>query len=274
MELPSILKYDIIDEKPPQSELPEPEPEVATETGETIDAPRDKNPIVDEMLEGDLLEDALPKFVPKPKPSDDMFEEDIIKPEPKKAPAIKVVKEPEQEPVKKTRGGKVKGYNKNGTKRKPMSEEHKAKLALAREKAKAKREYLKKVRQEEKAEKDEIKELEKKVATKRKQKKVKDLKEELDTLDPPEETVETKPVPAPKVSAPRPIPQAQNQYLTRADLEQAQLSTLVAYEKMRKARKEEKKKKQQEQEYQAEVMNTIQKINGWKESAGIYGNCF
>jgi len=267
MELPSILKYDIVDEKPPQSELPE--PEVATETGETIEqTPRDKNPIVNEMLE-----DALPKFVPKPKPDDDMFEEDIVKPEPKK-PTVKVVKEPEQVPVKKTRGGKVKGFNKNGTKRKPMSEEHKAKLALAREKAKAKREYLKKVRQEEKAEKDEINELEKKVATKRKQKKVKDLKEELDTLDPPEETVETKPVPAPKVSAPRPIPQPKNQYVTREDLEQAQLSTLVAYEKMRKARKEEKKKKQQEQQYQAEVMNTMKKINGWKDSAGIYGNCF
>jgi hypothetical protein len=62
--------------------------------------------------------------------------------------------------------------------------------------------------------------------------------------------------------------------VTREDLEQAQLSTLVAYEKMRKARKEEKKKKQQEQQYQAEVMNTMKKINGWKDSAGIYGNCF
>ena len=66
----------------------------------------------------------------------------------------------------------------------------------------------------------------------------------------------------------------QKQFITREDLEKAQLSTLVAYEQMRKARKAEKKKKQQEEEYQEQVKQTIQKINGWKDTAGIYGNCF
>ena len=53
--------------------------------------------------------------------------------------------EPKKPPVKR------KGVNKDGTKRKPMSEEHKQKLALAREKARIAKIEKSKVRQEEKA---------------------------------------------------------------------------------------------------------------------------
>ena len=76
------------------------------------------------------------------------------------------------------------------------------------------------------------------------------------------------------IDIPKPKPQPQNNFITREDLEKAQLNTLVAYEQMRKARKEEKKKKQQEEEYQEQVKQTIKKINGWSDTAGIYANCF
>ena len=247
---------------------------IATEIGEVIQTREDTDPIVEEMM-SDELEDALPKFKPKPAPDPEMFEEEP--PETLRKPRIKKVKEPDEpileEPLPITKGGKKKGYNKNGKKRKPMSEEHKAKLALAREKALEKKRYLKQKRAEEKAEKEEMKSLETKVQAKRKTKKKQDLMKELeDEEEVPEKVQEqAKPIDIPQT---KPKPQPQQQFITRDDLEKAQLNTLVAYEQMRKARKEEKKKKQQEQEYQDQVKQTIKKINGWSDTAGIYQNCF
>ena len=273
MEFAGPVKYNIVD--PPKEPEPEPE-EVATEIGEVIQTREDKDPIVEEMM-SDELEDALPKFKPNPQPDPEMFEEEP--PETLRKPRVRKVKEPDELPEEPlpptTKGGKRKGYNKNGKKRKPMSEEHKAKLALAREKALEKKRYLKQKRAEEKAEKEEMKALETKVETKRKTKKkqelIKELEDEEDKAQPLQRTQSTRPMDIPK---PRSIAQPQQQFITREDLEKAQLSTLVAYEQMRKARKAEKKKKQQEEEYQEQVKQTIQKINGWKDTAGIYGNCF
>lgn len=271
MEFAGPVKYNIVD--PPAPE--EPEPEVATEIGEVIQTREDKDPIVEQMM-SDELEDALPKFKPKPQPDPEMFEEEPPTPMPSPKPRIKKVKEPDEPVIEAptTKGGKRKGYNKNGKKRKPMSEEHKAKLALAREKALEKKRYLKQKRAEEKAEKEEMKALETKVETKRKTKKkqelIKELEDEEDKSEPLQRTQSTRPIDIPQNKSPQP----QQQFITREDLEKAQLSTLVAYEQMRKARKAEKKKKQQEEEYQEQVKQTIQKINGWKDTAGIYGNCF
>ena len=243
MEFAGPVKYNIVD--PPKEPEPEPD-EVATEIGEVIQTREDKDPIVEEMM-SDELEDALPKFKPKPQPDPEMFEEEP--PETLRKPVVRKVKEPD-EPVMEaptTKGGKRKGYNKNGKKRKPMSEEHKAKLALAREKALEKKRYLKQKRAEEKAEKEEMKALETKVETKRKTKKkqelIKELEDEEDKSEPLQRTQSTRPIDIPQTKSPKPQPQ--QQFITREDLEKAQLSTLVAYEQMRKARKAEKKKKQQ-----------------------------
>lgn len=268
MEFAGPVKYNIVD--PPAPEEPEPE-EVATEIGEVIQTREDKDPIVEQMM-SDELEDALPKFKPKPAPDPEMFEEEP--PETLRKPRVRKVKEPDEPVIEEaptTKGGKRKGYNKNGKKRKPMSEEHKAKLALAREKALEKKRYLKQKRAEEKAEKEEMKALETKVETKRKTKKKQELIKELE-----DEVEDDEPQPLQRTESAKPIdiPKPKQQFITREDLEKAQLSTLVAYEQMRKARKAEKKKKQQEEEYQEQVKQTIQKINGWQDTAGIYGNCF
>ena len=271
MEFAGPVKYNIVD--PPKEPEPEPE-EVATEIGEVIQTRDDTDPIVEEMM-SDSLEEALPKFKPKPAPDPEMFEDP---PETLRKPIVRKVKEPDEipeEPVPTTKGGKRKGYNKNGKKRKPMSEEHKAKLALAREKALEKKRYLKQKRAEEKAEKEEMKALESKVETKRKTKKKQELMKELEEEEAPQplqRTESAKPIDIPQTKSPK--PQLQNNFITREDLEKAQLSTLVAYEQMRKARKAEKKKKQQEEEYQQQVKQTIKKINGWRETADIYQNCF
>lgn len=134
-----------------------------------------------------------------------------------------------QAEVKLTKKGKPR------KKRPPMSEEHKAKLALAREKAMAARKKKAQERKENKALETEEKELLKKQKVKR----VKKLKEEVEDdgtegaiLDPP-----TK-----KESI---------QMFSKKDLEEAQLQAIMNYEKIRKTRKAEKQvrqKKEAEQE--------------------------
>ena len=132
-----------------------------------------------------------------------------------------------QAEVKLTKKGKPR------KKRPPMSEEHKAKLALAREKAMASRKKKAQERKENKALETEEKELLKKQKVKR----VKKLKEEVEDddgsiLDPP-----TK-----KESI---------QMFSKQDLEEAQLQAIMNYEKIRKTRKAEKQvrqKKEAEQE--------------------------
>ena len=116
-------------------------------------------------------------------------------------------------------------------KRPPMSEEHKAKLALAREKAMAARKKKAQERKENKALETEEKELLKKQKVKR----VKKLKEEVEDNDV-----------GSKIDPPK-----KEQSLTKQDLEEAQLQAIMNYEKIRKSRKAEKQvrqKKEAEQE--------------------------
>jgi len=171
---------------------------------------------------------------PKPKVSDakipkakskreDMNIDDIFN-----MPQPSIQSQDPQAEVKLTKKGKPR------KKRPPMSEEHKAKLALAREKAMAARKKKAQERKENKALESEEKELLKKQKVKR----VKKLKEEVEDnddgsiLDPP-----TK-----KESI---------QMFSKKDLEEAQLQAIMNYEKIRKTRKAEKQvrqKKEAEQE--------------------------
>jgi hypothetical protein len=136
---------------------------------------------------------------------------------------------------------KPKGINSNGKKRKPMSVEHKAKLAVAREKALAKRRANSQKRKEER---------------------------EKANPPPPKEQEVSQP-------EPEPVKTKQRDSITKADLEEISLKTVIAMETMRKQRKAEKKKKQAEDKYKGEVMDTIRKANpSWMETSGIYANCY
>jgi hypothetical protein len=107
-----------------------------------------------------------------------------------------------------------------------LSEEHAAKLALAREKALA-------TRRKNAEEKKRMKEIENKTKELKKKKAVKELEELKDEVD------NDKPV----KSTPSVNQQSVNMF-SKKDLEDAQLEAIIKYETIRKARKEEKKKQQ------------------------------
>lgn len=243
-KLPDTLKYDIIEETPPQAE-PEPVVEQITEQGDII---------LQETLEDIPLEkevdDELPLFVPKPEPKlEDIFTETKSK----------------------------KKLTKSGRPRKPMTEEHKQKLALAREKANAKRKYLAEQRKKAKAMEKETKELMKKKKEKEYQKLKKEVEEPVD-----DETGESNPNFVYEKKEPEPIkqqskPSQQDKLpypgLTKADLEKSHMEAILKVEAMRKQRKAEKKKKQQIDQYNQETMKTLKKLT-WQDTAGLYSNCF
>lgn len=126
-------------------------------------------------------------------------------------------------------------------KKRQLSEEHKAKLALAREKALVTRRAKAEEKIKMKAIENETKELKKKKATK-----------ELESLK--EEVNNDKPLQANPTSK---TPSAMPQQFTLKDLEQAQLSAIMSYEQVRKARKEEKKKQKMIEEQQQKLKSQI-----------------
>jgi len=234
--LPDSLKLTYEPEPDPEPEIKE----IISESGSVIEIvdkdTGESNPnfVYDDIpLEPLDKEPDLPTFVPKPQPTVSMFEEPTYKSEVK--------------------------LTKKGRPRKPMSDSHKAKLAIAREKANAKKRYLKEQRDKAKAEAG-------------------DKKKEIKQSDVvPQIKVVAEPAPRPPTPQPTPDPPKlirQSNGITLEDLEKAQLNTILTIEKMRKDRKTEKKKKQLEEEYKQETIKTIKKINSWQETAGIYNNCF
>ena len=235
--LPDSLKYDIIDDKPAVQE-------VITETGE-----------VDEVPTSDTADDSIPLEKPDdPEPDMPMF---VPKPEPKAQDIFS-----EEKP-------KVK-LTKKGRPRKPMSEEHKAKLAVAREKANAKRKFLAEQRKKNKAMAQE----EKQLLQKKKEKEFQKLKQEVEQVESPEpeakpETILT--IPHKKESVHK--PKVQYVGLTKEDLEKSHLDAILKVEAMRKERKAEKKKKAQIEQYNQETLKTLKK-HTWRDTAGIYASAF
>ena len=117
-----------------------------------------------------------------------------------------------------------------------MSEEHKAKLALAREKAlEAKRR-----KKEERLAQEALDKEEKELMKQQRVKRVKQLKQEVDEPD-----------------VPKPVVQQQHMF-TKEDLEKAQFDAIQKYDALRKYEKAEKKKKQELERQQAELMRKIQ----------------
>ena len=191
------------------------------------------------------------------------IEEDTIfdKPEPIKAVIEEVIEdeeEPEPLPVqKKKKEVKVKKP------RKPMTEEHKAKLGLAREKALL-------AKRKNKLERESMKQK----ATKKKEllKKKEDL--ELEEL---EEEVNTKTEKKTKpIKTNEPI--VNKNYITREDLAKAQFATLHAYENMRKERKKKKKEEQSINDYHSNIQDTINNVNNavpeWAMVGTKWSDCF
>jgi len=258
------LKINVISE-------PEPEPAPTVLAGgsdlaEGKTIPSSRDPVIDKLMDDMPMEDDdmpidEPEFVLKPPPkSEDLFE--VMSPTRPRSPVKEEVK-----PVKLTKTGRVKrekGMNKDGSKRKPMSEEHKQKLAQARAKAHAKRRAMgaksRDIKSKERAKKDlEI------LA------KEKDLDDELDMLKEkvgaPEKVV--------KEAVKEVVKEKKQSGITKEDLEEISLKTVIAMETMRKQRKAEKKKAKQEEQYKNEVMNTIRQAKpSWMTTAGQYADCF
>jgi len=120
--------------------------------------------------------------------------------------------------------------------RKPMSEEHKQKLALAREKAMA----VRKANAEEKKKMKALDNEEKELLKAQKVKKVQKLKKEVE--EPIEEVVQK--------------PQ-QISGITKKDLEDAQFDAIVKYETLRKQRKAEKKQADAIEQSKQELLRKI-----------------
>lgn len=121
--------------------------------------------------------------------------------------------------------------------RKPMSEEHKAKLKFAREKAME-------VRKAKAQEKKKMKDMENETKHLQKLKKEKELnklkKEVLEDAPPPQPIPDARPPPPPIT------PKSSPSGITKADLEEAQLNAIIKYEALRKERKKVKKQNQDE----------------------------
>ena len=190
----------------------------------------------------DEVEAKSESFIPQAKAKtiqDDIFEEDEPPPKPKKE-------------GKKTKSGKE---------RKPMSEEHKAKLKLAREKAF----LVKKQKAEERKKLKEQDAEEKKLLKLKKQKDIEKLKKEVY-----EE-------PKPQAPPPAPVPVREiirEPTLTKEDLEKAQLNAIMSYEKLRLARKEEKKKKQQEDAEMDRLRDKLMKAKNPNNRFSMSGGFF
>jgi len=202
--------------------------------------------VIDNLDDEDELE--MPRVVGKPKVEEDEIFADLPPKNKKQVVEPKVIcDEPkvicDEDIIEKPK-----------KQRKPMSEEHKQKLALAREKAMA-------VRKAKAEEKKQMKEIENQTNQLKKIKKVKELEELKDE-------VESKTTEKPqKVQIHSGLSQITSG-LTKEDLEQAQYDAIVKYETLRKQRKAEKKRQEQIEADKQHIMNQIKQPIGYRYRDG------
>lgn len=148
-------------------------------------------------------------------------------------------------------------------KRKPMSEEHKAKLKIAREKAmavkKAKALERKKLKDDEKMIKD-LQRKETELKRRSAENKVRDLEKELESPPP---TPEAKPLQRQQSVAPS---------FTKKDLEEAQLTAIMKYEALRKERKKVKVAKKEEEKKRETMASTLHRALNPRNNFGGGGS--
>jgi len=184
---------------------------------------------VDEPTTIDTTTDTIEEVMPKPKSKKEKLNVNEVFDLPKETPIQPIETPPAN--VKLTKKGVPR------KKRPPMSEEHKQKLALAREKAMA-------ARKKKAADKKVAKALEleeKELLKKQKHKRVQKLKEEVEEDIKPNE------------------PKPNGNFFTKEQLEEAQLNAIMNYEKIRKTRKAEKKEKQKKDMEQEALKQTIRR---------------
>jgi len=131
-------------------------------------------------------------------------------------------------------------------KKRVLSKEHKAKLALAREKALV-------TRRAKAEEKKRMKQIENETKSLRKKKAEKDLEDLKSNIDNEKPVINTNSAPV--------------QSFTKQDLENAQLEAIIKYETIRKARKEEKNKQKMIQEQKEQMKRQIARY-GAKDTNG------
>ena len=203
-----------------------------------------------------LAEPALIKFEEKEEIiHDDIFAKVEIKPKVSDAKEKEIVKEI----LKDDNIIEAVAPKKEKKKRKPLSEEHKAKLAISRGKALE-------ARRGKAAERKKMKELEneeKELLKTQKINKFNKLKKEVTGG-----AEEAEPKPAPKEAV-----------FTKKDLEQAQLDAIMKYDSLRKVRKEEKKKAAMIEAERQKMLNTINRAVGgpqyqYRDGSNRFDGCY
>jgi len=187
--------------------------------------------------------ETIEDVMPKPKSKKEKLNVNEVFDLPKQTPIQPIVETPTN--VKLTKKGVPR------KKRPPMSEEHKQKLALAREKA---MEARKKKAADKKVQKALDME-EKELLKKQKHKRVQKLKEEVD-----EEVVPTSKPPG--------------NLFTAEQLEEAQLNAIMNYEKIRKTRKAQKKEQQKKDMEQEVLKQTIRRAVQPQQEFNPYASCY
>ncbi|MAB50946.1 hypothetical protein [Marinobacter sp.] len=243
---PPIVKEAIFDDKPKKKKWSEEKKKKKSKEPET-------------NLEMGMTQEEIDSYAPEEGFKEESDDEPII-PETKDVGGLDQEPEPVVEPVVKKRKPK-----------KPMTEEHKRKVQEGLKKARETRKRNAELRRQKGIKtKTELKKEKKQLQMKLLEQEHAELEKQKKQLKP-----EPEPEPEPVKSEPIPIEKPKRDYITREDLEQAQLNTLATYEMMRKKRKEEKRKQQAIKEYQDNLKETINNINqpnmGWLKGAKKYG---
>ena len=195
--------------------------------------------LVDDTI--DTTTETIEDVMPKPKSKKEKLNVNEVFDLPKETPIVEA-----EPPVKLTKKGVPR------KKRPPMSEEHKQKLALAREKAME-------ARKKKAADKKVAKALEleeKELLKKQKHKRVQKLKEEVEDDIKPNE------------------PKPSGSFFTKEQLEEAQLNAIMNYEKIRKTRKAEKKEKQKKDMEEEALKQTIIRAVQPQQEYNPFMNCY
>ena len=199
--------------------------------------------IIDEPLPEDTVSEVegLPIEVPEVIEREQIVENDIfdLKLQDDKQQEIIINEEPPT-PKPQAKQTQAKQTQAKQKEKRRLSDEHRAKLALAREKALE-------TRRRNAEEKKKMKEIETKTKELKKKKAVKDL-----------EQLEDEVVNADKSQPVISTTVQQNVMFTKKDLEDAQLQAIMNYETIRKARKEEKKKQQMIDQQKKDLQKKIQ----------------
>lgn len=192
-----------------------------------------------------IYDDDIPKVTEKPKIDEtEIFQIEETKQEPEPKLEMPDDLQEEMEKIKKPVKQVIKEEQPQKKKRKPMSEAHKAKLALARQKANE-------ARSKKAIERKKMQEIERQTKELQKKKKEKDLEELKEQVEKPvSKKVET---------------QQNNSTISKEDIERIQLDAIMKYETLRKARKAEKKEKEK---LEAEKNELLRKINPQQQQRG------